>query len=80
MIKKIYSEENKSIVYAHKLMGEDYQILSETFQIPEEKIKNITNEEIFTPSLTGKFTNFIIPKLSLTIKMKNISGVKFLRL
>jgi len=41
MIKKIYSEENKSIVYAHKLMEEDYQVLSETFQIPEEKIKNI---------------------------------------
>ena len=52
MIKKIYSEENKSIVYAHKLMGEDYQILSETFQIPEEKIKNITNEEIFTPRIS----------------------------
>ena len=52
MIKKIYSEENKSIVYAHKLMEEDYQILSETFQIPEEKIKNITNEEIFTPRIS----------------------------
>ena len=52
MIKKIYSEENKSIVYAHKLMEEDYQVLSETFQIPEEKIKNITNEEIFTPRIS----------------------------
>ena len=52
MIKKIYSEENKSIVYAHKLIEEDYQILSETFQIPEEKIKNITNEEIFTPRIS----------------------------
>ena len=52
MIKKIYSEENKSIVYAHKLMEEDYQILSETFQIPEEKIKNITNEEIFTSRIS----------------------------
>ena len=52
MIKKFYLEENKSIVYAHKLMGEDYQILSETFQIPEEKIKNITNEEIFTPRIS----------------------------
>ena len=52
MIKKIYSEKNKSIVYAHKLMEEDYQILSETFQIPEEKIKNITNEEIFTPRIS----------------------------
>lgn len=52
MIKKIYSEENKSIVYAHKLMEEDYQILSETFQIPKEKIKNITNEEIFTPRIS----------------------------
>ena len=52
MIKKIYSGENKSIVYAHKLMEEDYQILSETFQIPEEKIKNITNEEIFTPRIS----------------------------
>ena len=52
MIKKIYSEENKSIVYAHKLMEEDYQILSETFQIPEEKIKNITNEEIFAPRIS----------------------------
>ena len=52
MIKKIYSEENKSIVYAHKLMEEDYQILSETFRIPEEKIKNITNEEIFTPRIS----------------------------
>ena len=52
MIKKIYSEENKSIVYAHKLIEEDYQVLSETFQIPEEKIKNITNEEIFTPRIS----------------------------
>lgn len=52
MIKKIYSEENKSIVYAHKLMEEDYQVLSETFLIPEEKIKNITNEEIFTPRIS----------------------------
>lgn len=52
MIKKIYSEENKNIVYAHKLIEEDYQILSETFQIPEEKIKNITNEEIFTPRIS----------------------------
>lgn len=52
MIKKIYSEENKSIVYAHKLMEEDYQVLSETFQILEEKIKNITNEEIFTPRIS----------------------------
>ena len=52
MIKKLYSEENKSIVYAHKLMEEDYQVLSETFQIPEEKIKNITNEEIFTPRIS----------------------------
>jgi mg2+ and co2+ transporter-like protein len=52
MIKKIYSEENKSIVYAHKLIEEDYQVLSETFQIPEEKIKDITNEEIFTPRIS----------------------------
>jgi len=52
MIKKFYLEENKSIVYAHKLMEEDYQVLSETFQIPEEKIKNITNEEIFTPRIS----------------------------
>ena len=52
MIKEIYSEENKSIVYAHKLIEEDYQVLSETFQIPEEKIKNITNEEIFTPRIS----------------------------
>ena len=52
MIKKFYLEENKSIVYSCKLTEEDYQILSEKSEIMEEKIKDITNEEIFTPRIS----------------------------
>ena len=52
MIKKFYLEENKSIVYACKLTKQDYQVLSEKSEIMEEKIKDITNEEIFTPRIS----------------------------
>ena len=52
MIREIYSEESKSIIYVHDLVDEDYDMLSENLELNKKKIKDITNEEIFTPRIS----------------------------
>ena len=52
MIREIYSEENKRIVYVHNLTAEDYDTLSERLELNEKKIRDIINEEIFTPRIS----------------------------
>lgn len=52
MIKKIYSENSKSISYSYNLTGEDYSALSEKLELNERKIRDMTNEEIFTPRIS----------------------------
>lgn len=49
MIKKI---NDKNVIYAHNLIEKDYDLLSEKLEMDKIKIKNMTNEEIFTPRIS----------------------------
>lgn len=61
MIKNIYSENGKSIIYGYNMQDSDYSLLSEKLEINEKKIKDMTNEEIFTPRISK--SNWEIYKL-----------------
>ena len=52
MIKRIDTKSGKIISYVYNLKDEDYKILSERLEIDEEKIKNVIDEEIFTPRIS----------------------------
>ena len=49
MIKRI---NDKNVIYAYNLTEEDYDLLSEKLEMDKIKIKNMTNEEIFTPRIS----------------------------
>lgn len=49
MIKRI---NDKNVIYAYNLAEEDYDLLSEKLEMDKIKIKNMTNEEIFTPRIS----------------------------
>ena len=48
MIKRI---NDKNVIYAYNLAEKDYDLLSEKLEMDKIKIKNMTNEEIFTPRI-----------------------------
>jgi len=52
MIKRIDTKSGKIISYVYNLKDEDYKILSERLEIEEDKIKNVIDEEIFTPRIS----------------------------
>ena len=49
MIKRI---NDKNVIYAYNLAEKDYDLLSEKLEMDKIKIKNMTNEEIFTPRIS----------------------------
>ena len=52
MIKQVIAKNGKTISYVYNLEDEDYKILTERLEIDEIKIKNVINEEIFTPRIS----------------------------
>ena len=52
MIKRIDTKSGKTISYVYNLKDEDYRIVSERLEMDEEKIKNVIDEEIFTPRIS----------------------------
>ena len=52
MIKRINTKSGKTISYVYNLKDEDYKVLSERLEIEEDKIKNVIDEEIFTPRIS----------------------------
>ncbi len=76
MIKNIYSENGKSIIYAYNLTAEDYTLLSEKLKLNEKKIRDMTNEEIFTPRISK--SDWEIYKLYYPKINSNTSKEKFL--
>ena len=52
MIKRIDTKSGKIISYVYNLKDEDYKVLSERLEIEEDKIKNVIDEEIFTPRIS----------------------------
>lgn len=51
MIKRIDTKSGKTISYVYNLKDKDYRIVSERLEMDEEKIKNVIDEEIFTPRI-----------------------------
>ena len=52
MIKRIATKSEKTISYVYNLKDEDYRIVSEILEMDEEKIKNVIDEETFTPRIS----------------------------
>ena len=52
MIKRIDTKSGKTISYVYNLKDEDYRIVSERLEMDEEKIKNVIDEETFTPRIS----------------------------
>ena len=52
MIKRIDTKSGKTISYVYNLKDEDYRIVSERLEMNEEKIKNVIDEETFTPRIS----------------------------
>ena len=52
MIKQVIAKNGKTISYVYNLEDEDYKILTKRLEIDEIKIKNVINEEIFTPRIS----------------------------
>ena len=52
MIKRIDTKSGKIISYVYNLKDEDYRIVSERLEMNEEKIKNVIDEETFTPRIS----------------------------
>ena len=52
MIKRVATKSGKTISYVYNLKDEDYRIVSEILEMNEEKIKNVMNEETFTPKIS----------------------------
>ena len=52
MIKRVATKSGKTISYVYNLKDEDYRIVSEILEMNEEKIKNVINEETFTPKIS----------------------------
>ncbi len=52
MIKRVATKSRKTISYVYNLKDEDYKIVSERLEMDEEKIKNVINEETFTPRIS----------------------------
>ena len=52
MIKRIDTKSEKTISYVYNLKDEDYRIVSKILEMDEEKIKNVINEETFTPRIS----------------------------
>lgn len=51
MLEKIFCEGQKTILYSHSLVEKEYEKLSEILKMDIEKLKDITNEEVFTPRI-----------------------------
>ena len=52
MIKRIDTKSGKTISYVYNLKDEDYRIVSERLEMDEDKIKNVIDEETFTPRIS----------------------------
>ena len=52
MIKRIDTKSGKTISYVYNLKDEDYRIVYERLEMNEEKIKNVIDEETFTPRIS----------------------------
>ncbi len=52
MIKRIDTKSGKIISYVYNLKDEDYRIVSERLEMDEDKIKNVIDEETFTPRIS----------------------------
>ena len=52
MIKRIDTKSGKTISYVYNLKDEDYRIVSERLEMSEDKIKNVIDEETFTPRIS----------------------------
>ena len=52
MIKRIDTKSGKKISYVYNLKDEDYRIVSERLEMDEDKIKNVIDEETFTPRIS----------------------------
>lgn len=52
MIKRIDTKSGKTISYVYNLKDEDYRIVSERLEMDEDKVKNVIDEEIFTPRIS----------------------------
>ena len=52
MIKRIATKSEKTISYVYNLKDKDYRIMSKILEMDEEKIKNVIDEETFTPRIS----------------------------
>ena len=52
MIKRIDTKSGKTISYVYNLKDEDYRIVSKRLEMDEDKIKNVIDEETFTPRIS----------------------------